>query len=113
MDFVSILLKWLPYYIFGYVGIFMYIVSSLGVGDTIPSWVKSHNKDFWMSLLSYNAIIFLWYDMGFEFFGLLKGIPTGTTFFVGWFGNSLLNKAVKQYGDRIQKPSTDPGAPTP
>jgi len=100
--FMQLILAWLPYYIFGWVGISFHIVAKLEKGVSPKTWIKNNQRDFWLSVLCYHVIVFLWYDTTmFEFFGMLKNAPTGLTFIAGYAGNSLIGNLLGQFDRRI------------
>ena len=103
---MELIINWLPYYILGLVGILLHIVSKLEKGDSIPSWIKNNVKEFWFSFIGYHVLIFFWIDTGFEFFGMLKGVPSGQSFMIGWFGNSLLSNLVGQFAKKLERQNT-------
>jgi len=83
------LATWFAYYIIGLVGIYLHIMADSTSANPL-TWIKDRPKEFVVSLVAFNVILFLWYSEGVSFFGMPMGQPNGLTLMVGYMVNSLL-----------------------
>ena len=58
-------------------------------------------------LLSYAALMWVWYLYGIEMFGMSQGEFSGLTFFIGYFSSSIIGTWVKA-GRPSQIPPEEP-----
>jgi len=105
------ILRWLPFYGLGLVGIVTHVVTKLRKGETIGGWIRANAQDFWLSVIAYHVLVFFWMSDGIEIFGMLKGTPTAMTFMLGWFGNSALGHFLSQVERRWMKKDAEPKPP--
>jgi hypothetical protein len=98
----NLFLTWLPYFLLGLVGILFHIWTKPTPDVTFWNYVKSHKADVLFAVLSYFVLLFFWIDSGIEFFGMVKNVPSGLTFMLGYFSQSVLGHLIKQFQNKLQ-----------
>jgi hypothetical protein len=93
---------WAVYYVFGYVGIVLHIFLKVPAGEHILDWLKVNFRECVIAIICYNVAIFLWWDSGLEIMGFIKNTPSGMTFGVAYFAQSIITSTLKKYGKKLE-----------